>query len=521
MTNTLERVGLVILVVVVGYGLTTAFYGLGVSSFWHDELFTTFVIGTDHSWAGVFARALQDGHPPVFSLAIFAYSELFGVSEVSLRAFSALLATASLILFVRITRDVFSLQARLFATGVATASYFWFYQSQNARSYSLGLFVGVLILWAAISLIRKPILEIRWFYTPWFRLTLFTFVGISIRYYMLFVALAVLAILFIFESRLRIKIMSLGIALLVVTYCYLKFVVHPNSIFLLDTSWVESNTRWYKTQTDWAIHTTVSNTKVLGAFLSIIFFVSWLSKDRLNLSRIALKTGLLCMAVPILVVVAGISSSVLMSPNYTDRNVLLASPFLWGTVAFLYDLALGGIVKYRQATLILTAGFVAFMLSIAPSRAMPRNTPFRESAAAINAIAGCRGKSIPVFLGDRSHITPAGIKILGNGIYGHYLDRSIQPDPVFIEEVLSGRVKPVSTCRIVAWGAHFINSESIAHQLASRLAAVQRTPISIEEFRPPSDTLGGWKTAYLFVANRDMQGRAANERSSQSVQQPR
>jgi hypothetical protein len=115
-------------------GLVGAFVGLTASSLWIDELFTTWVIGDDSSLANVASRALTDSNPPLYYFIVFFFTRAFGDSDATFRVFSAICASAAILVLVCATARSFSLPARLFAAALATASTFWFAQSQNARA---------------------------------------------------------------------------------------------------------------------------------------------------------------------------------------------------------------------------------------------------------------------------------------------------------------------------------------------------------------------------------------------------
>src|ERR1700722_15292597 len=113
------------------------FIGLSKSGFWIDELFTIYLIKHDGGIAEVIRRQLTDTHPPLYPIFLHCWAQLAGFSESALRLPSAVFAVLSFVIFAVGTRRVLSTTAIAFACAVATMSDFWFYQSQNARSYEL------------------------------------------------------------------------------------------------------------------------------------------------------------------------------------------------------------------------------------------------------------------------------------------------------------------------------------------------------------------------------------------------
>lgn len=136
-------------------GLVGAFVGLKVSSFWIDELFTAWIVEIGIGFDEFVARIVTDVHPPVYYVLAFLHAQLFGDDEVGLRSLSALCAVAAVLLFIVATKSYFSLAARLFGGAMATGSFFWFYQAQNARGYSLSFLIGVAMLAISLSILAK------------------------------------------------------------------------------------------------------------------------------------------------------------------------------------------------------------------------------------------------------------------------------------------------------------------------------------------------------------------------------
>ena len=154
-TNLDKRIAVASFGIACTIGLVGAFVGLDVSSFGMDELNTAWVFEAGIGFREFLARFLTDLHPPVYYVLAFLHVRLFGDDEVALRGLSAALGVAALLLFCTATRFYFSLAARLFAAAMATGSFFWFYQTQNARSYTLSLLIGVGILAISLSVLAR------------------------------------------------------------------------------------------------------------------------------------------------------------------------------------------------------------------------------------------------------------------------------------------------------------------------------------------------------------------------------
>jgi len=402
-------VGLALFSIATAIGLGAAFVGLTTSSFWVDELFTGWVVGGNDGLAGVVERALTDLHPPLYYIVAYAISAPFGSTDLALRLPSAVFAVSGVIVFLLTTRAAFSLPARFFAAAIATTSPFWFYQAQNARSYALGLLIGAGILALSLQLLaqrdrRRPPLGVA-------LLFVLIVLGALTHFYLAFVGLAALLALAAL-TQWRVTLLSMFAAVLVLLGGYVEFVVGPHSQFLMQGSWVQSNFNWYVSQLG-GVRRGLLDRWGLVAIGVCAVLLAW-RLARMERPRLASAfaaplsvTGvrslivrsdpflLFLLAVPVIVIAGAIASSVLLAPNFAERNLMLLAPFFWAASAKLYDLSFHQLPQRLALAANLLLGIVAMaMSSVALDRDLPRNTPFREAAAWIVGHESCRGESI-------------------------------------------------------------------------------------------------------------------------------
>ena len=113
-------------------------------SFWRDEIFTAAFISA--SWAEMFNDWIgPDVHPPLYFVITKVWAAAFGTSELSLRGVSYLTSIGTIILLWNDWRKNKRLQ-RLIAMLIVTSSPTFLYYSQEARSYSLILFLSCWLL---------------------------------------------------------------------------------------------------------------------------------------------------------------------------------------------------------------------------------------------------------------------------------------------------------------------------------------------------------------------------------------
>jgi hypothetical protein len=494
-------------------GLVAAFVGLDVSSFWLDELFEAWINENGISIPEFIARLVTDLHPPAYHVLVFAYSRVFGDSEISLRSFSALCATGAIVLFIVTTKSFFSLPARLFGAAMATGSFFWFYHAQNARGYALAFVFGVAILAISLSILAKRSQSDARLLPHLVGLAVLMLVGSFVHFYLMYECLAVLIVLGYFCPRQRIVLIAYACILLTVTGLYVKYVIEVFSQYSTTTNWIHGDLTWYASQ----LRTVVIYSFTKKALLALAICAGVFALQRLYVMR-QLRQGwsvsyppgtvappsrpgflalgrfpldpetVLFVGVPIIVLAGGVTSSLLLSPNFTDRNLLICSPFIWAFSAKLYDAAVPGAERRMRilANLALSAILLWMAVTMGMGRAKPWNEPFRESAEWIRSFPACRDRPILIINAQpRAWFKPGYAEVLYADFYGNYLGNFAQPEVIFIEDIRADKVPEDvkeylqwridgNGCPILAWSIHLITEEEFAAVGLELLKAVGR-----------------------------------------------
>ena len=137
--------GLFVLLIILLVGGGLRFYGLGIQSFWNDEL---------SSWRRssypTLALTIQEGvlpdvHPPGYQALLYFWEQRMGETEVALRFPSAVAGTLVIFVIYLIGKDLYSEREGLIAAGLTAVLWAPIYYSQEARAYSL------LFLFSALS----------------------------------------------------------------------------------------------------------------------------------------------------------------------------------------------------------------------------------------------------------------------------------------------------------------------------------------------------------------------------------
>lgn len=477
-------------------GLVGAWIGLAYHSFWFDELASAATVGDASDFRAMLLRVATDITPPLYYVAVFCYAKVFGTGDAALRAFSAFFGCVSVAIFVLGTRKNFTLSGRLFAGALATGSLFWFFQSQNARFYTLCLTFSAAILLLALSILRQPRHAAKWGGLAVLAGVLL--LGTILHYYFTIEGIAVLTVLFLYRPRERLALCLIAGSLVAASLLYLRLVVDPHVQIDPNNFYIPRTFDWYPYMLRSAFHYAYGRAGALALALCGTAIVAghFLAKRAPPKLREAVARGeveLLIVGVPVLTLAGAIASSILLSPNLTDRNLLICSPFLWALSARLYDGAQRSIGAVGGAVLDLALAVIAlWMASIVLQRTSPQaspylwSEPFRQSAEWIKTLPACRGAIIPVVDLDRKtwYRGDYADRLFG-AIYGRYLGGYARTKIVYLEDIEGHRIDPDMAaemrgrldgkgCPVIAWSAHGVYLDAVPGMRSALLAALGR-----------------------------------------------
>ena len=98
----------------------------------------------------------QDPSPPLHNILIGAWGKVFGVGVFSIRGFSVIFSTGSVLLLFLFARKFLSLQAGVYASLLLSVSNIHLYYSHDARGYPLVLLLTVASFYAYLQVLEKP-----------------------------------------------------------------------------------------------------------------------------------------------------------------------------------------------------------------------------------------------------------------------------------------------------------------------------------------------------------------------------
>ncbi len=143
--------GLIALIVL---GALLRFYHIGGSAIWWDE-------GFSHRWATLPIKTVlhetstEDFNPPLYYLMLNGWVRVFGDSEASMRAPSAICSIIAIWLTYLIGRQLLRHSVAMLAAGCMAVAPFQVFYAQQARSYGLMLVFSLTSMYFFVRLIRE------------------------------------------------------------------------------------------------------------------------------------------------------------------------------------------------------------------------------------------------------------------------------------------------------------------------------------------------------------------------------
>jgi uncharacterized membrane protein len=132
-----------LMLIIICAGTLLRIYTLGAENIWYDEA-SGIHLASGSIKDIIKYTGITQNHPPLYFMLLHLWMRLFGDSEVAVRSLSALFGIASVPLMFYAGRLLFNRKTGLFASFLSSVSVFYIYYSQEARSYSLLLFLSLL-----------------------------------------------------------------------------------------------------------------------------------------------------------------------------------------------------------------------------------------------------------------------------------------------------------------------------------------------------------------------------------------
>ncbi len=114
---------------------------IGSSSLWYDEIISC--NDTQLFWGHIKHEAEWDKNPPFYHYALWIWSKLFGKTEIALRSMSAFFSALTGVVLFLFSNKFFNFYKAISISIIFISHHFLFYYAQEARCYSLLIFLVI------------------------------------------------------------------------------------------------------------------------------------------------------------------------------------------------------------------------------------------------------------------------------------------------------------------------------------------------------------------------------------------
>jgi mannosyltransferase len=439
------------------------FSTLGVQSYWGDEGFTVAIVG--HALGGVLPGVRHtESTPPLYYFVAWGWSQVFGAGPVGLRSLSALFGTLTVPVSFGVGYALFSRRVGLICAAFVSCSPVLVWYSQEARSYSLLLFLGALSLWFFVRTLQG-----NERYALWWAVT--AALALATHYFALF-TIAPEAAWLLFTGRhnrlrwIAVLIPAVMFAALVPLLLYQDHhVARPWTAGYGLTNALTGVTQGALVGPTWTWLT--HRVGVAALALIVLGALVLLVRDKAQLQRAHLPIALLAVSVglPFALAVVGTNYVVI-------RNLILAVPLGYAIVA-----AGLAVAPDRRMRWMLVGAFCGVSFAISVAVALTPSMQRNDWRDATRALAAGRAARVWVFL-DRFDSKP---------VSSIYVPRTVPlgSSPVGADEIdLLGRASfPNVTPPSVVPGFTLVERRLIGGLWISRFRAPRLIELSGADFR--------------------------------------
>ena len=144
---------ILLLLLILAIGSFLRFYDLGAESLWGDEAHSVVVSLSDIP--SLIAKSTAGSHLPLYFIILHFWINLFGISEVAIRALSAIFGVLSILATYGIGCLLFNRKVGLIGSFLCAISFYHIQYSQEARPYALLLFLSLLSFLFFIQILKR------------------------------------------------------------------------------------------------------------------------------------------------------------------------------------------------------------------------------------------------------------------------------------------------------------------------------------------------------------------------------
>lgn len=137
-----------------GAALVLQFVGLSQQSLWLDELFSVWASDAE-TMQQVIERLRPDVHPPLYQLVLWAWMQVWGDSEFTVRALSALMGVAAVGVFFFGSRRLYGRDVAWLGTVLFATCYTLVLYGRTARAYEMLVLLSTVFTFAWLGLVAR------------------------------------------------------------------------------------------------------------------------------------------------------------------------------------------------------------------------------------------------------------------------------------------------------------------------------------------------------------------------------
>ncbi|MBU1864154.1 MAG: glycosyltransferase family 39 protein [Candidatus Omnitrophica bacterium] len=293
-------------------------YSITTHDFWFDEIST--IEYAENPW--------NTWCPPVYYVLLHFWIKVFGISELSLRFPSVLFNLFSILLTLHLGTILFNKRVGMIACLIMGLSPFHLWYAQEARNYSITLFLGVGATYIFLMLLKRKS------FLVWISFILISLIGLYTNYFFILLLMGY-GIIILVKKRFRLNFRELTAFLLVLLgFCFYlpKFL---NKLYFISNGFWIPTPRWN------SLFVTLENF-ILGYNGSlllyriidlIIVFVLGTSLVRFYQDREVRENFSVCAVIAFIPLFFTYFFSRIVSSIHLDRCFLIFSPYFYLLIA--------------------------------------------------------------------------------------------------------------------------------------------------------------------------------------------
>lgn len=325
---------------------------------WFDEIWTDMFSSSFHDSSAelfdtpastLFLEKIKKEPPTsLYYFIVYEYSRIFGSGK-SLRIISVFFSMLSLIVFYKLSRQLFDESTSIYALLIMAFNPFHLWYAQEARVYAMACFFSLSMIYNFIKAIKTD----KKFY--WVGFTISGIFSLYSSYHSGFLLISTGLIMLLKENSKRLNKWLMSFVVILIFFSFLLPVLLPQLDVVKNESFLPKVNIEILVMT-WAVFTLGYSATILQyliglfLFLDLLIFGVYCSWDNSKTNTLYLISFLFFPVVAIIIF------SIAVMPVYLNRQLLIFSPFLY----MFYAQGISNIEKKGARNLVLVCVLVLF-----------------------------------------------------------------------------------------------------------------------------------------------------------------